>query len=391
MTAPLTFASYAAQLRALVRDTSANTLHEPNDAAFNELAVGLFSLQFDHVPVYRRFCEARQAMPASVHHWNQIPALPVAAFKEFEISSLHPEERTTAFHSSGTTGQKPSRHFHSPDSLKLYETSLLHSFRRHLLGESEDRNKGGQLGPVDKLGLVILAPSPTRVPHSSLAYMFEAVRRQFGSSDSVCVGALDQAGAWTLDLEAVLFAIHGSICAKRPIALLGTAFSFVHLLDHLAAKNLRYRLAEGSRVLETGGYKGRSRSMPKNELHNLITEYLGVPETHVVCEYGMSELSSQAYDQTITECGVRSAECGVRQAQRVFFFPPWARVRLVSPETGLAVNEGEAGLIRVFDLANVQSVLAIETEDLGRRRGDGFELLGRTALAEPRGCSLLAP
>ena len=46
-------------------------------------------------------------------------------------------------------------------------------------------------------------------------------------------------------------------------------------------------------------------------------------------------------------------------------------------------------LIRIFDLANVFSVAAIQTEDLGVRRGDGFELIGRAQLAEPRGCSLM--
>jgi len=43
----------------------------------------------------------------------------------------------------------------------------------------------------------------------------------------------------------------------------------------------------------------------------------------------------------------------------------------------------------VCDLANVRSVMAIQTEDLAVRHGDGFELLGRAELAEPRGCSLL--
>jgi hypothetical protein len=51
--------------------------------------------------------------------------------------------------------------------------------------------------------------------------------------------------------------------------------------------------------------------------------------------------------------------------------------------------DGETGLIRVFDLANVFSVMAIQTEDLGVRHGDGFELIGRVALAEARGCSLM--
>ena len=77
--------------------------------------------------------------------------------------------------------------------------------------------------------------------------------------------------------------------------MLGTAFSFVHLLDYLAENNLRFQLPESSRVMETGGYKNRSRTMPKAELHALITKQLGVPRENIICEYGMSELSSQAY------------------------------------------------------------------------------------------------
>jgi hypothetical protein len=66
------------------------------------------------------------------------------------------------------------------------------------------------------------------------------------------------------------------------------------------------------------------------------------------------------------------------------------RVQIISPETGNEVADGETGLIRVFDLASVFSVMAIQTEDLGTRRGDGFELIGRATLAEPRGCSLMS-
>ena len=93
----------------------------------------------------------------------------------------------------------------------------------------------------------------------------------------------------------------------------------------------------------------------------------------------MSELSSQAYD---LEDGHSSFVI------RHFRLPPWARVQIVSPETGREVNEGETGLLRIFDLANVFSVMAIQTEDLAIRWGDGFELIGRDAMAEPRGCSL---
>jgi hypothetical protein len=80
----------------------------------------------------------------------------------------------------------------------------------------------------------------------------------------------------------------------------------------------------------------------------------------------------------------------LQSSSRAYRFPPWARVQIISPETGREVGEGETGLIRVFDLANVYSVMAIQTEDLGTRYNDGFTLVGRAALAEPRGCSLQA-
>ena len=178
------------------------------------------------------------------------------------------------------------------------------------------------------------------------------------------------------------------VTADGQVLLLGTAFSFVHLLDSLAERKLYYALPPGSRVMETGGYKGRSRSLSKADLQALITRRLGIPLSHIVCEYGMSELSSQAYDRVVG--GDQPNDRSEKGARRVFRFPPWVRAQIVSPETGRKVAEAETGLIRVFDLANIFSVMAIQTEDLGVRRGGGFELLGRAAQAEPRGCSLMS-
>jgi hypothetical protein len=169
--------------------------------------------------------------------------------------------------------------------------------------------------------------------------------------------------------------------------VVGTAFSFVHLLDYFGERK-RFGLPPGSRVMETGGYKGRARQIPKDELHVLITRCFGVPPSNIVCEYGMSELSSQAYDAVVDPAGAGPREPG--QSPWRFRFPPWARVQLVSPETGKEVAESETGLIRVWDLANVRSVMAIQTEDIGIRRAAGFELIGRVSRAEPRGCSLMA-
>ena len=173
--------------------------------------------------------------------------------------------------------------------------------------------------------------------------------------------------------------IANSMCAtaieqQRPIIILGPAFSFVHWLDELTEN---FHLPEGSRVMETGGYKGRSREIPKTELHGIISKKLGISTDWIVCEYGMCELGSQAYD---TVAGSGFVRC--------FCFPSWARAQIINADTGDLIEDGETCLLRIFDLSNVRSVIGVQTQDLAILRGDGFELIGRSTRANPRGCSL---
>ena len=63
---------------------------------------------------------------------------------------------------------------------------------------------------------------------------------------------------------------------------------------------------------------------------------------------------------------------------------------IIDPESGDEVPVGGTGVLRLYDLANIASVLAVETQDLAIRREDGFELIGRDPGALPRGCSRAA-
>jgi hypothetical protein len=353
---------FAAHLRAFIA-----TAVTPEDEVFDRLALELFALQFEHNLPYRRLCAARGISPRHARHWRELPALPTSAFKELEVTCLSATERGRVFHSSGTTELKPSRHFHSAASLALYEASLRPWFHRHLLAD-------GWVGRW-----LFLTPPPAETLHSSLIHMFATVAQEYADPGAVYLAKAAVEEGWQLDCSRTESELAAACAERRPVLLGGTAFSFVHLLDHLVGQGRRFALPTGSRILETGGYKGRSRSLPKAELHHQISHYLGVPPEYIVCEYGMCELGSQAYDRI---AGLPSAE-----APR-FRFPPWCRVLVTSPETGREVAEGQPGLLRIFDLANVFSLLAVQTEDLAIRRGDGFELLGRAAQAEPRGCSL---
>ena len=333
---------------------------------FEMLALELFALQFAHNLPYRRFCEAENRTPDRVRAWSEIPAVPTTAFKDFELTGIPAGQRTAVFCSSGTTEQRLSRHFHNANSLALYELSVVEWAKRHL------SLSGGSM--------IFLTPPAALAPHSSLVHMFDALRRH-ESARSTFTGQCDSSGVWAVNVPRVVSLL--TVCAQsnEPVGVLGTAFNFVHLMDALREQNASFRLPAGSWALETGGYKGRSRSLPKAELHRLISEVLGLPLERIVCEYGMSELSSQAYDLSLVQPATR---------QRTFQFPPWARSEIVSPENVREVADGEIGLLRVYDLANVYSVMAIATEDLVVRRGSGFELIGRAARAEPRGCSLMS-
>ncbi len=337
------------------------------DAEFNSLALASFRHQFALNRPYRLYCESLGRSPRNVEHWKQIPAVPTTAFKDADLTTLPPKQRTAVFHSSGTTEHRPSRHFHSAATLALYEAALWPMFQsrtgilpvRSLTTDKRDRRDACPT-------LVILTPTPAEAPHSSLVHMMETVRRQLGAPRSAFVGV-----AALEDGKALARAVQSEIQnPKSKILILGTAFAFVLLLDAIQS----LRLPPGSRVMETGGYKGRTREVPREELHALISAKLGVPRPAIVSEYGMCELSSQFYASS---------------PSAVFSGPPWTRVQMLNPETGREAREGERGLIRIFDLANRASVVAIQTEDVGIRRNGGFELLGRAPQAEARGCSLM--
>jgi hypothetical protein len=109
----------------------------------------------------------------------------------------------------------------------------------------------------------------------------------------------------------------------------------------------------------------------------------GIPPERIVNEYGMTELSSQYYDTVLI------SDRGLVHP-RPKLGPPWLRPLVVDPETLQPLPEGATGLILHLDLANLDSVLAVQTDDLGRITPDGLQLLGRATGAEARGCSLAA-
>jgi hypothetical protein len=335
-----------------------------DEARFASLALGLFAYQFARCLPYRRFCERRGRTPDCVTNWREIPAVPAGAFKEMALRSFPPEREAHVFRTSGTsTERRGALHL---DTLELYEASLLPGFRRGMLPD---------LPAGERARIRVLAPSPAETPDSSLSHMFGVVLRELADAAS---GFDVEHGA--LRIDALVEALETAAADGVAVALCGTAFALVHLLDALVERGMRLRLATGSRVMETGGFKGRAREMPREALYAGIEHALGVAPARIVNQYGMTELGSQFYDSVLCE--------PVRPRRKLA--PPWTRVRLVDPETGDDAAPGAPGVVTILDLANTGSVLAIQTADLGRTIDDGFEVIGREPGAEARGCSIAA-
>lgn len=352
-----------AELDARILEWIEEPLWGDDDERFGALALSLFAFQFAHCPPYRRFCERRGCTPENVRSWVDVPPVPTGAFKELPLRSFPEERLAHVFRTSGTSVERRGE-LHL-DTLALYEASLIAPFRRFLL---PDLHTGQE--PL----IYALAPSPAEARDSSLSHMFAVAIRELGAD-----GSRFFLSGGELELDALLDAMTQTP-ADRPVLLGGTAFAFVHLVDALAQRNTRLELPASVRIMETGGFKGRSRSMSRPDLYGRLENALGVPIDRIVNQYGMTELGSQFYDSVLREPG----------AVRRKLAPPWTRVRIVEPARNHDVGREATGTIVITDLANTGSICAVQTADLGRQVQEGFEVLGRQPGAEERGCSIAA-
>lgn len=352
-------------LKARLLDLIARGPEAPlGDAELDALARGVFAHQYAGNTPYRLFCDRRGVSPESVSHWTEIPAVPTDAFKAAALVCGDPGEAVAVFRTSGTTAGRDRRGAHHFRDLALYDAALRAGFAAHLLPDGA------------RPRLVSLVPHPTALPDSSLSHMAGEVAREYADGRSGWLVSPDGG----IDHEGLARTLREAEAAGEPVCVVGTAFAFVHALDAMAAEGVRFRLPGGSRVMDTGGFKGRSREVTREELYGMIGERLGIGAAWCVNEYGMTEMSSQFYDGR--------AGSAAAPGERLHAGPAWVRTHAVDPETLRPLPHGEVGVLRHVDLANLDSVAAIQTADLGVTAPGGFRVLGRATGAEARGCSL---
>jgi hypothetical protein len=318
-------------------------LSEPEEDRFESLALSIFNYQRGENPVYARYCEYL-GTPKQVDSWERIPAIPQIAFKRSEIRSFPRLETQTEFRTSGTTGEGHGKHHFA--SLRLYEAAV---------------QRGWDYFRLPRHRWILLMQHPDDAPFSSLSRMGTILA---GSERERFVISKDGG----LELDRL-----GEQLSNRHegVTLFGTALAYLNLFEKVP--DLRPHLPPGSMVMETGGFKGSGRHIAKRDLYDGLSLRLGVAVDSIWNEYGMTELSSQFYSR------------GIGRSHRA---PPWVRFQVIDPETNQEAPPGKIGLLRIVDLVNLWSVLAVLTQDLAIAQSDGgFLLLGRDPEALPRGCS----
>ena len=353
-------AALAARFEAAFADWDADPRAWPDDV-FEARALEAFALQFEANRPYHRYCRAVGRTPDDVTSWRDIPPAPTAAFRAVELIVGDPSDAVLRFRTSGTTAGAAARGTHLVRRPETYRAALLGPFRHAVL---DGRRRGR---------ILLLHPPFAPSRESSLAWMFDTVLDELGAPGSarldLSAGEADGAGAAPAGVEELEAAAE----AAEPLAILGTTLALADWLDRLSSADVRIELPRGSRVMDTGGAKGREGLERDVAIRGLL-DRLDLPGEAAVNEFGMTELLSQRYAVGLGRLALRG--------------PPWLRTRVLDPVSLEERPEGEEGIVCHYDLANVGSVVAVLTADRGRTVGDAVEWLGRTPGATPRGCSL---
>lgn len=323
-----------------------------SDEDFNALALDLFRLHAERNPVYRGFLSALGRDPGSVRLIEDIPFLPISAFRNQRVL-LEGLKASVVFSSSGTTGLRQG-YGREPGSItsshavpwpELYERSFLTSFM-------------AAYGDPSGWRILALLPAYLERPGSSLVYMAQKLISATGDPLS---------GTYLYQYDELADVLRRSETEAKPTLLIGVTFALLDLAEKHPMQ-LKHTV-----VMETGGMKGRRPEMVREELHAILKSAFALESVH--SEYGMTELLSQAWSK----------------GDGLYRCPPWMRISLRDVHDPLSrVETGRTGGIDVIDLCNIASCPFISTQDLGRLHADGsFEVLGRFDNSDVRGCNLM--
>jgi len=306
--------------------------------SFDKVADLVFDFQVRHNSVFRAYLSSVRYSQG--HHLSKF--LPISAFKHHAVCTGH-DGFTGFFESSATSGQGLSKsHYRALDWYHDHSKMIFEA----------------QYGDISDACILALLPHYLERSNSSLVSMVQAF---------IGISKDKESGFYLYDHQKLSETILEKEKAGVPIILFGVTFA---LLDFAEA----YPMAASKlTIIETGGMKGRGVELTKEELHARLQA--AFPSSIIGSEYGMTELTSQAYSLKDQE----------------FELPSTMRISISELSDPFTPEQiGKAGILHIIDLANIDTCAWIRTEDVGLMLPNGrFKILGRLDHSEARGCSLM--
>lgn len=361
-------ASLRAEIAEFIKTGGALSKKERQDR-FNNLAVRLFRLQFGAIESYAGYCAKKGATPENVTDYLQIPPVPVSAFKSGDIFIYSNDDIYLTFKTSGTSGGARGNAYFSRSGAELTSLAIVENARKYMFPDGVETR------------FFLVAPPPAAMPNLTMAFGITEVMNNIGR-----YGGKHYIGPEGLMAGELMADLKKCEAEGIPAAIIAPSFAMVAILDKMAEAGSRFALAPGSRTLDAGGFKGRSREISRPEMVAAIGERFGIRPEYCVNALGMSELGTQYYDNNLKN---RAAGTTAPVAKEN---PHWAKTLVMKLDGGMnymAPNAfGVNGALVHFDLSNFDRAVAIMTDDLGCYREGGFEISGRVREGELKGCSL---
>lgn len=331
---------------------------------FNGSCLRMFALHYEVNPVFREFCDVKKVRPGDVSRWQDVPLVYNDMFKTHLVASFPLEKAVLGCLTGGTTSlTQRGRIFRDEDGKKL------------VFGANK-RMTGAYLFPDFEAGkrcrILILAPSPEMAPSMGMAIGMDQTRTHFGTPDSQFL-----LGRTGIDINGLLKALREAEASGVPVAIIGATSAYVYFFQACRRKKLSFKLPRGSRICDGGGYRGRFGPVSRDDYYGMVEEILGVPSSHCVNVLGEAETSTNLFDDPL-----RRFVKGLPPRDRIRPVPPWSRVLAMDIDTLEPLPDGKIGLMAHWDLANVPTVLAVITDNLGYTadQGRGCEIVGRAKL-----------
>lgn len=326
-----------------------------DEERFNELALRGFELQYHTLDVYRAYCRRKNLTPKKITIWKEIPAVPSFPLAKLTRNAFSGKVEHHAMPNRDVVELKQKRRpvYPDPGSVRIMNTANDMLAKAYLFPD------------VERIRMLLLVPPPLMAPGMVMASGLQRMKRLFGTQDSQFIISFSG-----LKLKALINALKQSERDRQPMALIGATMALDYFFNACAREGIRFRLPEGSRVCDSGGYQGRYAKCTEEEFLVKCREILGIQPQFSVNALWLCENSTVYFDAVL-----RNAVNGASTTRRKDI-PPWCRVVAVNPSDFSVCPAGEPGLLRHYDLANRAMAFCVQTDKIGIEIEDGFDVIG---------------